>query len=1748
MNGISQRNLAPDLALPGGPHWGMSTMVEVARWRAERQGDERAYEFLLDGEARSATLTYAELDRRARTIAAELQRRGARGERVLLVLEPGLDYVAALFGCFYAGAVAVPVYPPDPFRIARTMPRLQAIFRGAECGFLLSTDELLGGPSSALRRTCPRGAIDIRTVPPDALDDWRPAEARGDHLALLQYTSGTTGEPRGVAITFDNLQYNLRCMEQLLDVPDAVAMHWLPPYHDLGLVGGVFLPLFAGRRVVLMSPLHFMQRPARWLEAISRHGATSSAAPNFGYELCLRKISEAECEGLDLSRWQVAVSGAEQVRSETLDRFCERFAPFGFRREAFVPAYGMAETTLMVSISRLHVPPVERDYAAGALADSRVAPRNGKPESMRRLIGCGPPGPEIDLRIVSPATREVVDGVGEVWVRGPGVASGYWRSPEATAEAFAAELANGEGGFLRTGDLGFVDQGELFIVGRRKETLILGGRNYFPQDIELAIQAQHPAFKADGGAVTAVEADSQERVVVFQEVQRPKRHDLDELVRLIRTMVAEETLQEPYAVVLLPVGELPKTSSGKTRRAECWREFQQGALSVVAAWCEGDANRAQDFGQRDDEPPLGPTEIWLAECWRSVLGEEHVSRGDSFFRLGGRSLQVVEMLQAIAEKTGHTLSMKALFERPTLTELAALIDELPATACGAAQPKRAPAAFKARPQSLSEPQKRFWLLEQLGLRGGANVPLGLRLAGPADSERVERALNEVVQRHQMLRTAFDFHGLEPTQRLIDSARVSVERLAPPPHSDAAGDPVAWALDHEFAWRPFDLASPPLMRAAVIPWSDEEYVLLLVVHHLVADGGAFDALLAEITSLCAGRTPDAPEFDYWDFLTSPPVQRDADAEHAYWRERLGGLPAAISLPLESGDPARTPREVSVAHKGLPESVCEAVRRLAEQQGVTPLMVYLSAFHLLLGRYSGDEHVGVGVPLAGRDHAAWRRTIGCFLDAAPVAADVSRDESYDRFLARLRDDLLADFEHARLPWDDVLEASGAERVAGRMPLVQTFFLYEDTTPGVTEIDGRTILDAATDYRGLGVYDLTLVVGAREARLVFDPARLDPGLVERMLDAYTRVLEAVSRDPSQQVASLAIQADDQCASMVRLATGPSAPNTGDTPLTLFESQARRTPDAVAVVCGRDTRTYEQLAQLASRFAQALAWRGVRPGDRVALSTRRSADMLAAMLGVWKAGAAYVPIDPAYPAARRERMIDDCDPVLTLVDDRGGDGLRTVGLTTLLAEQSGHDTPLPPPDGDRLAYLIYTSGSTGKPKGVMVHHGAVTNFVGSFARDLGVLSADRVLAATTVSFDISVLELFLPLTVGAVVVLADSDTVGDGPRLARLIDDAAPTLIQGTPSTFRMLHAAGWRATRSQRVVAGGEELTPDVARTLHASAGALWNVYGPTETTIWSTLQKVASVDGPIPIGRPIDNTTCFVLDKRGRLAPEGVWGELTIGGAGVAKGYWRQAELTAERFPPDPFAGRPDARMYRTGDSARWVGGVLEFGGRSDDQVKVRGHRIELREIELALCECPELAEAAVATRGGPTGASLVAYVVASPGASADPARLRRRLGERLPAYMIPSTFVAVPDGLPRSGAGKIDRKRLAEVAGGRAVRSAERVAPRGPLEERLAAWWREVLRVDDIGVYDSVFELGGHSLSVMQLVVRVRDALGVDLALREVYARPTIADWAEMILAGQLKDDEPVADSALLAELATMTDEQAIEYLDSMSPE
>ncbi|MGV9757637.1 non-ribosomal peptide synthetase [Streptomyces tricolor] len=1075
---------------------------------------------------------------------------------------------------------------------------------------------------------------------------------------------------------------------------------------------------------------------------------------------------------------------------------------------------------------------------------------------------------------------------------------------------------------------------------------------------------------------------------------------------------------------------------------------------------------------------------------------------------------------------------------------------------------------------LSYAQERLWFLDQADPGTTAYVmPGGMRLRGPLDPEALGRALTEIVRRHEALRTTFPAEGGKP-QQCIGRPRpvplpVTDLRTAAPQDREAA---VAECCRAEAA-RPFDLTRDLMLRARLLRLADDDHVLLLSLHHIAADGWTLDVLKHEIgvlyTAFRQGTEHDLPELEvqYADYAV---WQRDwlgqglLREQLAYWRERLKDTPV-LELPADfPGAAERTWRGASVPFT-VPARLWQKVGALAGRSGVTPYMVLVAAFAVVLSRWSGQRDLVVGSPVAGRSHPELERLAGFFVNTLPLRADLYGAPSFATLLEQVRVTCTDAYAHQEVPFGTLVQALAPDRSQGPVPLVQVMLALCDTPAEDLALDGVRAeeLDVVLTGRS-SKFDLVLdLVAARDGRLrgrvEFSTDLFAHATAEAIGQAFVHVLTAATGDPDLPVDRLPLLSPEERDRVLYELSGGGDARAADTAgclHPLIDRTAEKAPDAPAVRCGDVTLTYRDLVERANALAHDLRGLGAGPEQLVGVCLPKSADMVVALLAILKAGAGYMPLDPRYPHQRVQLMVRDSQVPVVVTDAAvAASGLLApsadgTGPRLVLIEESARRRSDPPADlaaARTLAYVIYTSGSTGVPKGSANEHGGVVNTLLGLNRCLGLGASDRMLAISSLNYDMSVYEIFGPLLAGGCVVVPRDDDVTDPERLRRLLVDTGVTAWSSAPALLEMLvaHArghGGLPGSALRLAVLGGDRPAPTLADRLAGLVPdvRLYNLAGMTETsycTLYHLVRRPEPVPGSIPWGRPLPNQRVYVLDRHGEPVPVGVRGELFVGGAAVRRGYWRRPGLTAQRFVPDPFGAVPGGRLYRTGDAARWrVGGELEFLGRLDHQVKLRGLRIEPGEIEVALAAHPDVERGVVLLRGEGLDQRLVAYLTASGPLPPSSGELRRFLRERLPEHMVPSAFVLL-DRLPLLPSGKLDRSALPDVTPARPEAVAY-VAPAGPLEEVLAGVWADVLKVDRVGAGDDFFELGGHSLLVTQAVSRIRDLFRVDLSIRGFLAASTLPALAAHLRAtadAQGVDADRVAD--LVLQVGAMTEEQ-----------
>lgn len=1781
-----------------GPHPGCppatdcksATLPDLLRLKALQEPEKLGYTFLTDDEAHARHLTYKELDQRARTIAAALQKLGAKKGRALLLYPPGLDFIAGFFGCLYAGVVAVPAYPPDPARLNRTLPRLQAIVTDAEPTVVLTTSSysrLAEGSLAGAALLNNLGWLATDALPISA-DDSQQVQSFESDLAFIQYTSGSTGTPRGVMLTHENLLRNAGLVYSSFEhTAEDKYLSWLPTFHDMGFMAGVLEPLYAGLPVILMSPVSFLQRPLRWLQAISRYKVTVSGGPNFAYDLCVRKITAEERASLDLSSWDVAFNGAEPVRAETLERFQSVFSPCGFRREAFYPCYGLAEATLIVSGGLRALPPVVKPFDAQALERNLAleAPAGGADSKL--LVSCGGPLQDQRVIIVDPETcSECPPGwIGEVWISGASVAEGYWKRPEETSDTFKAYLSDmGRGPFLRTGDLGFMSSGELYISGRIKDLIIIRGLNHYPQDIERTVERCHAGLRPGCGAAFSVEAAGEERLVIIQEVETRLHPDTNAVIDSIREAIASEHELQAYAVTLVAPGTIAKTSSGKIQRHACREAFLGGTLERVAEWRASVTPQVQAIGLTDEPRSTEAIESWLAHqlAARLSLDVSEIDFNQPITRYGLDSLTAVELAHLIEVNLGVTFSAGGLLQGPSVVQIAcqALTQSTEPSSTFIAL---APAVAPATGYPLSEGQRGLWFLQQFAPESAAyNIARVVRIKSRLDALAMRRAFQGVVDRHPCLRTSFIALDGEPVQRVREHVEADFEHCNAERWDD---DSLDERLSKD-ANQPFDLGRSALLRVRLFTRSSEEHILLLVVHHIVSDFWSLAVLSDELVRLYemekkgGGAGLPAPVFGYSDYvrwqaamLSSPLGESLRD----YWNERLsGGLPI-LDLPTDRPRPlVQTFRGASHSFR-LDEGLTRRLKSLSRDHDATLFMVLLAAFQSLMYRYTGQEDILVGSPASGRARSEWRSVIGYFINLLVLRARLSADVTFSSLLNQTRRDVLDAIDHQDYPFPRLVEHLRPDRDAGRPPLVQAVFIFQKShllndeglplfalaEPGAKMKLGDLDLQSMRLEQRATRFDLTMsaaeVCGEVAAAIEYNTDLFDASTVERMSEHFCALLESAIANPMERVCRLPLLTVPERRRLLIEWNDTRSQYEQELSLHgLFERRAAQTPESTALLSESECVSYRGLNDRANQLAHYLNNLGLGAESLVAISVERGVEMVIGLLGILKAGCAYVPLDPSYPKERLNFMLEDSKASLLLTRERLLEPFSASTVRTIcpdrdwdMIQREGTDNPTARIQPDGLAYVIYTSGTTGRPKGVQVSHRAVMNFISSMKRQPGIEPDDVLLAVTSLSFDIAGLEIYLPLTAGARLVLASREEASDGARLANLIADSQVTIMQATPATWQLLLDAGWQGSDRLKILCGGEALSLTLASHLLSTGKELWNLYGPTETTIWSTIFKVESNER-LSIGRPINNTRLYLLDSCGEPVPASVTGKLHIGGDGLARGYLNHPDLSAEKFIPDPFSYEPGARLYKTGDLARYLpDGNIEFLGREDHQVKVRGFRVELGEVEAVLNESPELKEAVVMVKGsGAIDQRLIAYVVPAHEQWPPVSRLRDFLKLRLPDYMLPSDIVYL-SALPRLPNGKIDRRALPASEGLSPGLGQTCDPPLSHAEETLAMIWAEVLEHDRVGRHDNFFELGGHSLLATRVIARVRAALGIQLPVRIIFEAPTVAEMAEAITkirrAEQDTIHQPIKRVSRDAELPLSYAQQRLWFLDHFEP-
>jgi amino acid adenylation domain-containing protein len=1673
-------------------------------------------------------LSYRELNERANKLAHYLRKLGIGPETLVgICVERSPEMVVALLAILKAGGAYVPLDPAYPKE------RLAWMLADTQAPVLLTQTHLLNRlPAHQARIVC--------------LDsDWEKIAAErvanpinivsAENLAYCIYTSGSTGRPKGVEIEHGNLLNLIFWHQRTYAVSAADRATQLASLGFDASVWELWPYLTAGASLHLVDD-ETRGNPARLKEWLLSQQITISFLP-----------TPLAAEVLALE-WPAKVALRKLLTGgDKLHHYPPPCLPFEVWNN-----YGPTENTVVATYCL--VPPDKQTVAA---------PPIGRPIANTQVY------------ILDAHLQPVPVGVpGELYIGGASLARGYLNQPALTEEKFIRlqlEVHNTaqvgarskvEVRVYKTGDLArYLPDGSIEFLGRIDDQVKLRGFRIEPGEIESALR-EHPEVR-EAVVVAREDAAGEKRLVAYlvtttpmQHSDRSKAQPTDAQMRsFLRQKLPEYML--PSAFVMLD--QLPLTPHGKVdRRALAALEGARSELEAAYI------------------APRTPIEELLAELWAKVLGLERVGIHDNFFALGGHSLLATQMLARLNEACKVELPLRSLFEKPTIAELAREIEELIRNAPSLTAPPIRPVP-RSEELPLSFAQQRLWFLDQLEVGSPFyNNPAAVRITGQLDVAALERSLNEIARRHEILRTSFATLDGKPVQVIASSLKLAlpvVDLRHLPAHER---EQEARRVMKEAAQQPFDLANGPLARLCLWRLNEEEYVALLVLHHIVSDGWSNGVLIRELATLYQafsnGYDSPLPElkiqyadFAYWQrkWLQGEALTKQL----TYWKEQLSGSPPLLQLPTDHPRPAVQSFRGAHHRFTFSAELTEKLKALSRQESVTLFMTLLAAFQTLLYRYSGQEDICVGTPIAGRNRAEIEDLIGFFVNTLVMRTDLAGDPGFRELLKRVREVALGAYTHQDVPFEMLVEELRPVRELSHTPLFQVMLGLNNTPATAIELPGLSFHPIEVES-GTARCDLLLELTERpeglSGLLEYNTSLFEPATIARMSGHFQRLLEAVVADPAQRLSRLPLLTDTELKQLLIEWNQTEADYPHDQCIHhMFEAQVEKQPEALAVAFEKEQLTYQELNRRANQLAHYLRKLDVGPEKLVGICTERSIEMIVALLGVLKAEGAYLPLDPTYPTERLAFMLSDAQVVVLLTQkhllDRlpphPAQAIRQVICLDADWEQIARESDQNPSSSvtpENLAYCIYTSGSTGRPKGVLIPHRGLCSLAMVHRRVFGVDSSSRILQFAPFSFDVSVWETFMALVNGATLCLARQERLSSMDELHHLLQEQQITTLTLPPSVLSVLSAEGLPALKT--VISGSEKCPKEVVKRWAPGRG-FFNAYGPTETTICSSIAPCdESLTADPPIGRPLANTQFYILDRHLQPVPVGVPGELHIGGIGVARAYLNRPELTAKKFIQlriEKAESDSELLVYKTGDLVRYRSdGNVEFLGRIDHQVKLRGFRIELGEIESVLEQHPAVREAAVIVREeGGRDKRLVAYVVAEEEGALEAGELKRFLRSQLPEYMIPAAFVELK-ALPLLPNGKLDRAALPALDGVRLGLAPQYTAPRTEIEERLAAIWAELLKVDRIGVYDNFFELGGHSLLATQLVSRVRQAFGVELSLVSLFERPVIAALAEIISQGQLTGQEQdglkierasrggQSIEELLAELEQLSDEEA----------
>ncbi len=1616
-------------------------------------------------------LTYATLNAAANRLARYLVSQGAGEDKyVALFVNRGLDMITGLLAISKTGATYLPLDPIYP------KARLSLIVDDAKPVIFLtqkSLTEKMPDTTAFIIFLDDRYAYRNQS-------SGNLAFGNAQKPAYLLYTSGSTGKPKGVPITQHAVVNLVNSMIKLLEfkVQDILLAVTTISFDIAELE--MYMPLFTGATLVIATQATAADVDLL-ADKIEQCNATVLQATPVTFKMLMINSWKGK-KDLKL------IIGGEALSKELVRELLPVSA-------GVWNSYGPTETAIYSVV------------------------RHNSPED---TIGEGyvPIGRPIDnttLYVLNKQLIPVPIGIpGELYIGGDAVSPGYLNLPEMTDERFIPNPfgTNPDDKIYKTGDLvQYFPDGNLVFLNRVDTQVKIRGFRIELGEIESAI-SQFEGIK-DNVVIVREDIPGDKKLVAYFIPKEKSEPDLTELRKFLYTKLPDYMVPASF----MKMEQFPVTLNGKVDR-KALPEPIEIKSHVTAGYVE----------------PKTKTEITLSEIWSEILKSEHIGSTDNFFELGGNSLVATILISRIKKNLGIHLPLRTIFEKQTIELIAAEIErQITAKTESDSGSNIVHIDSHANMFPLSPGQKRLWFVENFEPGGRAyNMPFDYSIKGELDPAILEKSIGELLKRHGSLRTIIPSFEGEPVQKILEpySFSLAVEDLEYLTGKDKQISAEQFSKDNEMHL--FDLDTGPLFICKLLKLSATEWILLMNMHHIITDGWSVKILLDELgliyTALIQKKPVSLPVVpvtypDFANWQNNWMKGDDAKKELGFWMKELRGAPDLLQLPLDFQRPKNQTYDGDEVNFILDSKTTEQLLEFSKQHNGSLFVALLSVFNSLITRYASQEEFLIGIPIAGRLFEEQESMVGILINNFPIRITPLDNMTFPEMFEHTRKKFFLAYDNQKLPIDRIVEELKVARTPNISPLFQVMFnLLDMFDEEISLADAK--MEMIDKRRHIAQFDLSLHIYETKKSLncvlEYNTNLFKRSRIERMAGHFQNLVSDLMQNPDQNIRKIPILTEKE----KNLVLGEWNATTVDFPqdkciFQLFEEQILKTPDSVAISDDRKKVTYAELNVKANKLARYLHHSGAVEGSLVGICMERSTDLLVALLAVQKAGCTYIPLDPIYPKDRLALIIEDGNPAAMLTERKLLENLPETAAKNIFMEEpeawqneSGENTNFNVTP-DTVAYLIYTSGSTGKPKGVQIQHRALVNFMLSMARQPGITPDDVMLAVTTISFDIAGLEMFLPVISGASIFVATQETSMNPDLLIQKIDECKATILQATPVTFRMLNSAEWSGAKNLKILCGGEAMSKELAYDLVRKCGELWNMYGPTETTIWSTVEKVEIDEndktGYVNLGKPIDNTFIYVLNSEFQPVPIGYPGELFIGGDGLAKGYFNLPEMTDSKFLPDPFAGIPGARMYRTGDLVQQLeNGKLEFLNRVDSQVKIRGFRIELGEIESALGQYSSIRDNVVIVReDNPGDKKLVAYLIQKDNQETDIAGLRQFLKTKIPDYMVPVAYVFI-ELFPLTPNGKIDRKALPSPLEAEPQQEKPYVEPQTDTERKLAEIWSEVLKIKRIGTDENFFEIGGHSMIAVTLMVKIEKNFGMRLPLAILFDHSTIHDMALII--------------------------------------